>query len=954
VSRNAPPPEDEESGSVDPVLAALARAPEQQLAEVSTGSSPDAPPSLRREQLLEPGDRAGRFVVTGRIGAGGMGVVFAADDPELHRRVAIKLLRSSSGDEGRRLLTEARALAALSHPNVVTIYDVGTCAAGVFLAMELVEGTTLRQWLRERQRSWREVVAAFVAAGRGLAAAHDAGIVHRDFKPDNVLVGRDERLRVTDFGLARTAVAPDAELTAASGALDASSRSARAGTPRYMAPEQLAGKAVDARADQYAFCVALNEALGLRLTLAAPQPAPSDAELAVARAPGWIAPIVARGLSADPAQRHASMAALLQRLEADPWRARRRLALLLAAPLVLAALLLGARAWEQQRSQLCAGGPRRLEGIWDAPRRAALAAAFAKARPAGGAAAAGATSQELDKYAAALTAAHTQACEAAQIRGEQSAAVMDLRMRCLDRLAQELGSLERLFEEADAPLVARAANAVERLRPVSMCADVGALSAPDPRPLDPARRAQIDELEKRHARASALNDVSRFREARAEAEALVAPARAAGWPPLTAEVLLLAGYAREAQGDAKGAAAGFEEALVEAAAGHHEDLAAQCYSRLALNLGRLQGRTDEARLVARLGRAALRRMASPRRERNLEQTEGLLAFDAGEYAEARAHYLRALELEKRLYGADTLFSGDVTISLGNAASAEGKLEEARAHYVAARALFDKRLGPGSPPANVAEDNLARVELEQGHWAESERLYRRVIGLTEKALNATHFKLLEPLAGLSGALSAQGRFVEALQSADRACAVGEASLGPDHPGTLGARAARAAVLADLGRAVESRALLEQTLAALERKLGPRHPNLGPVLAGLGEAALARGDLRAAAESFERARSLSPPRSAAAAEAMAGRAVAEARLGRPSEAARLAAESLALLGPDAPAPALAFARFAEGEALRAAGRRAEARATLHEAARLWGQHGARAALVRSAAKAVGAAL
>src|SRR5437763_1115036 len=170
------------------------------LGEVPRPGSPGAAEGLDR------GATVGRYVVLDRIGAGGMGVVYAAYDPELDRRVAIKLLRPDrfSSEAGRlRLLREAQALARLTHPNVVAVYDAGTFGDRVFVAMELVEGETLRQWLGEGPRSWREVLDRFLPAGRGLAAAHAAGLVHRDFKPENVLLGRDGRVRVMDFGLAR-------------------------------------------------------------------------------------------------------------------------------------------------------------------------------------------------------------------------------------------------------------------------------------------------------------------------------------------------------------------------------------------------------------------------------------------------------------------------------------------------------------------------------------------------------------------------------------------------------------------------------------------------------------------------------------------------------------------------------------------------------------------------------
>ena len=197
-----------------------------------------------------PGDRLGRFIVRGVLGEGGMSVVYDAFDPELERDVALKRVKQRApGERGGPgdLVAEARALARLNHPNVVTIYDVVSHVAGHFLALEKIDGTTLREWLGAGRRTPCEILDVFAGAALGLGAAHAAGVVHRDFKPDNVLVGRDGRVRLTDFGLAMT-VSTRAPVAAA-------------GTPRYAAPEQTFGARPDPRSDQYSFAVALAEAL---------------------------------------------------------------------------------------------------------------------------------------------------------------------------------------------------------------------------------------------------------------------------------------------------------------------------------------------------------------------------------------------------------------------------------------------------------------------------------------------------------------------------------------------------------------------------------------------------------------------------------------------------------------------------------------------------------------------
>ena len=289
-----------------------------------------------RAAFPERAPEGGRYQIVRPIGAGGMGVVYEAKDLELHRPVALKMLHAS-GDAGalrERLLGEARAMAKLSHPNVIAVHDVGTLGDSVFLAMELVEGQTLTGWLAQRRRGWREVLEMFLAAARGLAAAHAAGLVHRDFKPDNVLVGKDGRARVTDFGLARTAAAP---LNGGSrdGGTPVAASSSLAGSPAYMAPEQMRAGPIDARADIFSFCVALYQGLfGTRPfageTVLALEQSILRGELRQVRAgvPGRVRRAVLRGLRAQPSDRYASMDALVAALE----KARRpALALPLAA-----------------------------------------------------------------------------------------------------------------------------------------------------------------------------------------------------------------------------------------------------------------------------------------------------------------------------------------------------------------------------------------------------------------------------------------------------------------------------------------------------------------------------------------------------------------------------------------------------------------------------------------------
>jgi serine/threonine protein kinase len=316
------------------------------------------PPLLaRHEELLRRGDRIARYIVMRQLGHGGMGIVYGAIDPELGRRVAIKLVRSSPGKQyGARLRREALALARLDHPNIVSIYDIGTTRRGTFVAMEYVRGTSVRRWLRESPRSWQEILRVFVEAGRGLAAAHAAGLVHRDFKPSNVMVTREGRAKVLDFGLARGTPTDDPWLSSGNDSL-LSRRMTKAdtivGTTGYMPPEQLLGSEVGPLSDQFSFCVALFEALHGERPWDGKDPIDQARAYTQGRrtavkprrdVPASLRAAIERGMSLQPSDRFPSMLALVDALAAPP---RRRLRTVLSVLALLGTAWVGASlgAW---------------------------------------------------------------------------------------------------------------------------------------------------------------------------------------------------------------------------------------------------------------------------------------------------------------------------------------------------------------------------------------------------------------------------------------------------------------------------------------------------------------------------------------------------------------------------------------------------------------------------------
>ncbi len=418
--------------------------------------------------------------------------------------------------------------------------------------MEFVDGQTIAAWLHETERSWQEIVDAFVSAGRGLAAAHAANVVHRDFKPQNVMIGRDGRVRVMDFGLARplrdeaeAECVPD--VTPAPNDLTSTTVGAVVGTPAYMAPEQLRGHPADTRTDQFSFCVAFHEAVyGTR-----PGAATTSGGRRAARVPPWLKRVIRRGLDPDPRKRFGSMDELLRAVERGRNRVRRRLLLLAAGGLVLIAAAAGGRA-ARARQFVCTPPPDRVEAVWPAAetpgaRRAALHRLFS----ASGIADAENTWKHLagvlDDRVRRWGAMYQDACEATHIRGEQSAEVLDLRMTCLADNLDETRAYTNGLLGADRGGVARALATANALTPVQRCADVKSLRLQLPLPPNPAQRAQVERLQQRLNDAEVLESLLYSAKAEQQIEGVVPAARALGYGPLLAQALEKLGRRRRAR-----------------------------------------------------------------------------------------------------------------------------------------------------------------------------------------------------------------------------------------------------------------------------------------------------------------------------------------------------------------------------------------------------------------------
>jgi tRNA A-37 threonylcarbamoyl transferase component Bud32/tetratricopeptide (TPR) repeat protein len=710
-------------------------------------------PAVDPATALARGASLGRFTVLGLVGRGAMGEVYAAYDPELDRKIAIKLLRAravEASDSRARLMREAKATAKVSHPNVVVVFDAGTFGERVFIAMEFVEGHTLRYWLQSQERTWHEVLDAFLAAGRGLAAAHDKELVHRDFKPDNVMVAAaDGQVRVMDFGLARVvATAPQAgplvdfdatiELSAGLGGGAATPFSPEAsrdkltatgavlGTPAYMSPEQFKSQLADARSDQFSFCVALHEALyGQRPFTGRSLQELADNVIAGRivdapagrRVPAWLRPILARGLSANPDERFPSMRALLDELTRHAGAGRTSFARSAAA---------------------------KLEGIWEAPvggqpiespEKEAMRRAFLATGKPYAAAVFATASAILDRYARRWTELYVEVCEATHVRGEQSAEVLDLRMACLNEGLADLAALCRLFREATGQVVENAVKAADALGSLERCNDVKLLRSVMRPPEDDATRAAVERLRQQLVEARALLRVGRVQTSMAAVGPLIEEARTIGYGPMLAEVLLAHGYLH-AQFMRTGQSNTLEEAYSEAESARHDEVAATAAIYLIFEAGYVQARFDAAEVWCRCAEALLRRM-----------------------------------------GGHDLLWGWFLSNRASVREQQGRLEEAIADARRAIEMKERALGPHSPDIALTLKNLASHLAFSGDFISALQAVDRAIAIYSETLSLEHPEIAFCFASKAQFLYRLSRFEEARRSATEARRIVEREAGP---------------------------------------------------------------------------------------------------------------------------------------------------------------------------------
>jgi eukaryotic-like serine/threonine-protein kinase len=855
-----PPPSASSSPSADALDAAvrLARLRQQMFARVE-------PPRIAQYHVLR------------QIGGGGMGLVFAAWDPSLDRVVAIKVLRDpwapASGDALRR---EAVALARLRHPNVVSVFEVGEHDGQMYLAMEYVEGETLRAWLQawsaEPQRDVRRLLEVFIAAAHGLAAAHAAGLVHRDVKPENIMIDADGRVRLMDFGLARSDGRTEPSPTTASSADDGSpattSSNSRGlvGTPAYMAPEQFDGLAPTAATDQFALCACLYEALyGRRARPSRMDAAAVAAAMPVAfpgdgKVPRRLQTIIARGLALAPAERWPSMAALAealrrqQRSRWDRWAAPTGLGVAIAG--VLAGAVVA-----RSDDALCTGADAQLQGVWDPDRASAIASGSLDAAPSFAADAWSRLVPELDAYRDAWLDAHEGTCEAAQIRGEISTEQMDLRMACLADRRRHLGALVDVISEGGAEALATAEQATAALPSIDACSDVHYVARQGYRTGMPDARAELDD---RLARSTALLNAGDPQGARAIAQEAVEAAIASEDGAGLARAELALGKAQESLLESTLAHDMLVRAYASARTHHLGDVAAEAAVVLVRVCAIGLSRFDEGAWWLRIAELDGAELDDVQHTVRRELAAADLLDASGKSRDAVVHAENARERLRETVGSDDRTFASASLELGRLQLLTGDLDRGSELIAEGAATLERALGPEHPANARGQRALAHAARLRADVPTAIEHARRALALAESAVGPDHISLAPYLESLARTLSLAGREAEAIAVLDRAVALSapqpphdvllvhlyslrghiytfidpklalaaqerahdlaRAALGEQHRLTVRAMVDKGSLLGQLGRTAEATETLSVALSIGKAVLGAEHPDV----------------------------------------------------------------------------------------------------------------------------------
>ncbi|MDB4958601.1 MAG: hypothetical protein JWO36_6170 [Myxococcales bacterium] len=778
-----------------------------------------------------------RYLIDSELGRGGMGTVYLARDLTLDRDVALKVHRPGSGND--RLHREAIAMAKLAHPNVVTVFEIATLEDRLYVAMEYVRGETLRTWVTSQPRGWREVIAVLVEVGRGLAAAHAAGLVHRDFKPENVLVGEDGRPRVSDFGLARSArtasgvriskdeldkpLAIGSAPTQVSTPLDAvmTQTGAVLGTPAYMAPEQFAGDAVDARCDQFAFCVVVWECLFGRRpfvggTLAAIQLAIEQRDLHAPsdrRIPERVRQVLEKGLAADPRNRFSDMPALLAALrKAAAPRTARRIAIASVACVALGGIALAAGfTWTSQRHEAaCANAGDRIRAVFGEDTRTAIRLQLLSTGSPMASSAFEHTAGVLDRYVKTLADQASAVC-----RGRDEPARMTAARRaCLAGRNSELAGVIEVLRHPDTELVQRAPNAAWAIYDPKPCDDAHALLA-TPVGAVASSPEQVAAL----GRIKAFAQTGRFQEAVVSATSLLAEARAHGDHALELEVLMQLGAVKLDLEDAD-APAIFHQAEALAEAQGRDLEAGVALTNIASFAGLTQHDYVAAHRFIELAHAKLERLGGSNLAEtgDVLSTEAQILFDENRLADGETTIKRAIVVLEQVYGPDHPKVGRAVGIYSEILRSENKDVEAVVQSRRTLQILEPSLGADHPMVAGAEMNLASSLIDIKQYDEARKRLQRADSVFARIYGADHPTRVAIFGNLGSLEQAQSHWEAALVAYRSALAIVERNGGAMSPSASGIHRDLARTLLFAGR-YEQAAPEEQRSIEILEKLGP---------------------------------------------------------------------------------------------------------------------------------------
>ncbi len=734
------------------LVAELARS----LHQSGAGASESADWKLRSGgDLVSTGDQVGRYIVVNQIGSGAMGVVYRAYDPQLDRSIALKLVRVlSAGDESteharQRLLREAKAMAKLSDPNVITIFDASGFGDWVYLAMELVDGIDLRTWLEQKPREWSTIAKVFASAARGLWSAHKAGIVHRDFKPANVLIDKRQQVRVADFGLASMvggASVNESGQVHLEKAGELTETGTVMGTPAYMSPEVKQGGIGTVLSDQYSFGISLKGAFGGK------------------DAPNGIRAIIDRATQTIPEQRFASMRDLAEALEGEvSGRRRGKFAgwIGLGVFIIVIAGLVVMRGQDAEQGP-CHDAKQRLAGIWDAPSKVAVRFGLIAQDKKNASSAFASVSSSFDAYAEKWELSYVQACQA-RVSQQQSPSLSDRRMRCLQSELDRFEKIAIAFRRPTKEMLRDAAKIASFRNDLHYCNDVDALlrETPIPRPEDAERVAAAT---KTLRGIEALVATAPAREYLVPLEELSEEATALGYSRLEAEVLTQLGKARWRQGDA---AAGLETLILAVQAAERSrspDIKVSAMTSMVSIVGDRMAKHDEGLRIAQLAEAALLANPNPALYGELLNSRAGVLLRKGEYEKAEAGFRKVYDILLETHGPKYYRLGGV---LSNIAVVIGfdetKNEESLEFYNRALAFERANKGPQHPDIAMVLANRSSLLSALGRHEESLADLRESLQIQKQSLGDAHPLVLDNYRQLGRAEHAAKDYVAALET-----------------------------------------------------------------------------------------------------------------------------------------------------------------------------------------------